>query len=168
MALAATTAHVSNLPAQIRPAPYALDAELHGSLAQMGGAFGLQTVTAYLAGGVCACVLILVAVRRLRFARRLTVASAVLLSAALLTWIVVVLPAGLEADRTRIASPSAMQALWPVLRDRWEYGHALSFGLQLCALCTLALSIVRRPERTTTANDERRGIEPMSGAAGAS
>lgn len=155
LALAATTTHVSDLPSQILPIQHALDAqlELQLGLARLGGALGIQSVTTLLIAGLFACAVLCVGLRSSPLARKWTGASAALLAAALITWIVVVMPVGREAERARIASPDLLRAVWPELRDRWEYGHALAFGFQLCALGALTLSVlVRRSERGSAAS----------------
>lgn len=154
IALAATTTHVSNVPSQIRPIEHAVDAQLHVVLANLGSVLGIQSVTTFLVAGLFTCGLLCVALRSRSLARKWTGASAALLAAALLTWIVVVLPAGREADRARTTSPDLLRAVWPELRDRWEYGHALTFGLELCALGALTLSVIVR-QREAAARAQR-------------
>jgi hypothetical protein len=39
-------------------------------------------------------------------------------------------------------SPRSVPGLWMQLRDRWEYGHATGFVLQLVGFCALVKSLL--------------------------
>jgi hypothetical protein len=38
--------------------------------------------------------------------------------------------------------PDSVAQLWMGLRNRWEYGHAAGFVLQLAGFCALVISLV--------------------------
>ena len=85
-------------------------------------------------------------VRRQRRALWLTlVAAVVLLLAFPVVFFWLVAPAN-AAFRGGIGDP--LPANWSTMRDRWELGHMLRFGLQLVGVGALVASVVwRAPER---------------------
>jgi hypothetical protein len=53
------------------------------------------------------------------------------------------------ADATRSA-PASVPQLWMRLRDRWEYGHAAGFVLQMLGFSALLVSVlVETPRRVS-------------------
>jgi hypothetical protein len=46
-------------------------------------------------------------------------------------------------------APASVPALWMQLRDRWEWGHAAGFVLQLAGFCALVVSVlIETPQRS--------------------
>ncbi len=89
---------------------------------------------------IIATVGLTVIVRRRRIVFWLTLAAAVaLLLAFPVTFLSLVEP----VNRVFLnASPSVPPANWTVLRDQWDFGHAIRFALQAVALSVLLVSVL--------------------------
>ena len=69
-------------------------------------------------------------------------AGAVLVTLAFVAWLALVQPVNSEAGAVMKANPQALPAAWVRLRTRWEYGHAVAFGIHLLGFIALATAIV--------------------------
>jgi hypothetical protein len=45
------------------------------------------------------------------------------------------------------SAPESVPGLWIQLRERWEYGHAIGFGIQLLGLSALVISVLIDPPK---------------------
>ncbi len=132
LALTMTSAHVLEMPRKLTLAPElyaAINSSLYRYFAIVGG---IYTIGAILAVGSLAW-----RVRGQRSARW-TLIAATAVAASFVSWLVLVLPVNREVAH----AGSAVVDTWTALRSRWEYGHAVGFGLMLAGLCTLVVGTV--------------------------
>lgn len=100
----------------------------------MGGAYQLTSI---MAAGVLAFL-----IRRHVAAFQWTLFAAVCLGLAFISWILLVSPVNSQIASALGRAPQSVPALWMGLRDRWEYGHATGFVLQLVGFCALVKSLL--------------------------
>jgi hypothetical protein len=108
----------------------------------------------YQVGGIVAAVVLAFLVRRHPASARWT-AAAVVLALSFVSWLILVAPVNDQVADALRAAPEQVPALWVRLRDRWEYGHAVGFVLQLAGFALLAWSVIAevpagRPRRGVT------------------
>jgi hypothetical protein len=136
LTLGLTWAHVLELPQRL-----GYDAELWTSLTEPNalyryfGVIGGPIEVAAVIGTIA----LAAALRRQHLAGRLALVAAVLHAAALAVWVTVVAPANAEIGTW---SASGIPADWTSWRDRWETGHAASFGLLLLGFVVLVLALL--------------------------
>jgi hypothetical protein len=137
LSLTMTSAHVLEMPQKMRLSP-ALYSEINGTLyrwfASVGGAY---TVLA-----IGAAWLLALSARKTRAVFAKASIAAMLMSAALVSWLVVVLPVNRSVASVLSRRPADLPATWALLRPRWEYGHVLGFVLSLAGFCVLAIAVV--------------------------
>jgi MFS family permease len=134
LALTMTSAHVLELPQKMAYTAEmyaAVNTTLYRYFAIVGGSYQIGSL-------VSAIVLTVLVYRTAAF--RWTLAGALLLVAAFVSWLILVLPVNREVAAALEASPQTVPALWMQLRDRWEYGHATGFVLHLAGFCALVVS----------------------------
>ena len=137
LSLATEWAHVLELPQKLR-----YDAQMYTAV--NGSLYRYFAI----AGGVCqigaiaAAFLLAFAIKRDRPVFTYTVAGALLLLAAFLAWLALVAPVNSQIAQALRLHPETVPALWTVLRNRWEYGHAAGFAIQLCGYLALLLSLI--------------------------
>jgi hypothetical protein len=137
LSLTMESAHVLELPQKL-----AYDAQMYaavnGSLykyfALVGGVYQI--------GAITAAFLLALALRGRQPAFAWTLAGALVLLAAFLVWLAVVEPVNREVAAALRLHPDTVPAVWSELRNRWEYGHAAGFAVQLLGLFALLMSIV--------------------------
>jgi hypothetical protein len=96
----------------------------------------------YQMGSMVAAALLAFLVRKRRPAFRWTLSGALLLLLAFGIWLVVVAPVNGEVAEALRSAPESVPAVWMRRRNRWEYGHAAGFVVQLVGLCALVLSVL--------------------------
>jgi hypothetical protein len=137
LSLTMESAHVLELPQKLRYDPQmyaAVNGSLYKYFAIVGGVYQI--------GAIVAAFLLTLAVRDRKTVLAWTLAGALLLLAAFVGWLGLVAPVnGQIADAVRL-HPETVPALWTTLRNRWEYGHATGFALQLCGYVALLISLV--------------------------
>jgi hypothetical protein len=136
LSMTAESAHVLELPQKMSydAVTYAaVNGTLYRYFAIVGGAY---QVTSIVAAGLLAFA------TRGRRSFRWALAGAVWLLLALGAWAVVVAPVNGEVSAALRSDPARVPALWMLLRDRWEYGHALGFVLQLLGFGALVVSVL--------------------------
>jgi hypothetical protein len=142
LSLTAESAHVLEMPQKLAydaKMYTAVNATLYKYFAIVGGSW---QVSAIIAAGLLA-----VATRGRRPAYGWTVTGAGLLLAAFMVWAAAVAPVnGTIADAIG-QQPASVPGLWMDLRNRWEYGHAAGFALQLLGLSALVISVVLETPR---------------------
>ncbi len=137
LALTMTSAHLLELPQKLDYAPTlyaAVNTTLYRYFAIVGGAY---TVTSILAAGMLS---LLVRHRGTTFPW--TVSGFAALLAAFVSWLVLVAPVNARIAAAVETHSDSVPALWQLLRNRWEYGHATGFVLQLLGLAALVVSIL--------------------------
>jgi len=137
LAFTMESAHVLALPQKMQydPAMYtAVNGTLYRYFAIVGGVYQVGSIVA---AGVLAYV-----VRNRRPAFPWTVLGAACLLLAFGIWLIVVAPVNHQIAEALRAAPESAPALWMRLRDRWEYGHAAGFVVQLVGLAALVISLL--------------------------
>jgi hypothetical protein len=137
LSLTMESAHVLELPQKLSydPQTYTLvNGSLYKYFAAVGGAYQI--------GAIAMAFLLALAVRHRRGAFAWTLSGALLLLGAFVAWLLVVAPVNGEIDAAWQAQPDAVPMLWTRLRNRWEYGHAAGFVIQLFGFAALLMSII--------------------------
>jgi hypothetical protein len=149
LALTMTSAHLLELPQKMQygPALYtAVNTTLYRYFAIVGGAY---QVTSIVAAGVLAFL-----IRRHAPAYHSTLFAAVCLGLALVSWILLVAPVNSQVAAALQRAPQSVPELWMRLRNRWEYGHATGFVIQLVGFGALVQSLL--------VEIPRRGMQPRT------
>ena len=137
LALTMESAHVLELPQkmQYNAQMYAaVNTSLYRWFAIVGGA--------YQVGSMAAAAGLAFLVRRHRPAFGWTLAGACCLMLAFVVWLSVVAPVNAEVAETLAAAPASVPEVWMRLRNRWEYGHAAGFVIQVIGFGALLLSVL--------------------------
>jgi hypothetical protein len=143
LALTMTSAHVLELPQKMQ-----YDAQLYSAVnttmyryfATVGGIYSMGSI---IAAGVLAFL-----VRKSRSVFRWTLAGALLLVLWFISWLTLVAPVNNQIAAALQSSPETLPALWMQLRERWEYGHATGFVIQLLGFCALVISVLADTPRS--------------------
>ncbi|HEX7010393.1 MAG TPA: hypothetical protein VF184_10450 [Phycisphaeraceae bacterium] len=145
--------HVMELPAKMMHPPQfyaAVNSTLYGAFGVIGAAV--------VVGGVAATAVLAWLVRQRRPAFRWTLAAAICFALSLAMWRILVYPVNAEAVRAWESvyaaeietlelevfrsPPEPVVQVWAQQRQRWEYGHATTFVIQLLGFGALAWSIL--------------------------
>ena len=138
LALTMTSAHVLELPQKMTYTPdmyAAVNTTLYRYFAIIGGPYQI--------GAIVSAIVLTLLLRGRRSIFRWTLIGTVLLTAAFVSWLILVLPVNQEVAAALDTSPETVPSLWRQLRDQWEYGHATGFALHLAGFCALVVSVVR-------------------------
>lgn len=143
LSLTMESAHVLELPQKMQYDAQmysAVNTTLYKYFAIVGGVYQLGAIV--LAGALA----FLVRKRKRAFAWTLT--GALCLALAFAIWLSAVAPVnGVVVEALR-AAPETVPQVWMALRNRWEYGHAAGFVVQLLGLAALFVSVlVETPKR---------------------
>lgn len=143
LALTMTSAHVLELPQKMQYDAHlysAVNTTMYRYFATVGGFYSIGSIVA---AGVLAFL-----VRKYRPAFWWALAGAVLLVLWFVSWLALVAPVNNEVAAALQSAPESVPGLWMRLRERWEYGHATGFVIQLLGLSTLVISVlVDTPKR---------------------
>ena len=137
LALTMESAHVLELPQKMHYDAQmysAVNTTLYRYFAIVGGVYQVSSI-------VAAAVLALL-VRKRRPSFEWTLAGALCLLLAFGIWLTVVAPVNGEVTKALGSAPASVPATWMRLRNRWEYGHAAGFVVQLIGVCMLLLSVL--------------------------
>lgn len=137
LSLTMESAHVLELPQKMQYDAQmytAVNGTLYRYFAIVGGA--------YQVGAIVAAVVLVFMVRGRKRPLAWTRAGALCLAAAFGIWLVVVSPVNEQIRAALQAAPESVPTLWMQLRDRWEYGHAAGFVVQLAGFCALVVSVL--------------------------
>lgn len=137
LALTMTSAHVLELPQKMQYDALmysSVNTTLYRYFATVGAFYTLGSI---LAAGVLACL-----VRKRRPAFRWALTGALCLLAAFGTWLAIVAPVNQAIAEALRSTPEAVPVLWMGFRERWEYGHAMGFVVQLLGFGALVISIL--------------------------
>lgn len=112
----------------------AVNTTLYRYFAIVGGTY---QVTSIVAAGVLAFL-----VRRHVPAYQWTLFAVVCLGLAFVSWILLVAPVNSQIAAALERAPQSVPGLWMRLRNRWEYGHATGFVIQLVGFGALVQSLL--------------------------
>jgi hypothetical protein len=137
LSLTMESAHVLELPQKMlydAPLYAAVNTTLYRYFAIVGGVYQLGSI-------VLAAVLAFL-VRTHRSSCRWTLAGGLCLLLAFGVWLTVVAPVNSQVAAALRDAPESVPAIWMQLRQRWEYGHAAGFAVQLIGFCALLISVL--------------------------
>jgi hypothetical protein len=137
LALTMESAHVLELPQKMKYDAHmyaAVNITLYRYFAIVGGM--------YQVGSIVAAAVLAFTVRKRWPSFGWTLAGALCLLLAFGIWLAVVTPVNREVTEALRSSPESIPVVWMRLRNRWEYGHAAGFVVQLVGLCALVLSVL--------------------------
>lgn len=137
LSLTAESAHVLELPQKLHydiQFYTAVNTTLYKYFAIVGGAYQIGAIVAVLA--------LVWLVRAHHHAFLWTLVAVLFLLAAFVVWLAVVAPVNSGVGQAWQSAPATVPDLWLRLRERWEYGHAAGFVLQLPGYVALAISVV--------------------------
>ncbi|MGH7930811.1 MAG: DUF1772 domain-containing protein [Candidatus Binatia bacterium] len=137
LALTMTSAHVLELPQKMQYDQQlysAVNTTMYKYFAIIGGIYSMGSIVV---AGILAYF-----VRKHRLAFRWALAGTLLLVIWFISWLTVVAPVNNQVAAALEATPEAVPALWMQLRERWEYGHALGFVIQLFGFCAIVISVL--------------------------
>jgi len=137
LALSPTSAHVLELPQKMQ-----YDAQLYSAVNTTMYLYFAIVGGVYSMGAIVAAVVLTVLVRRRRSAFRWTAAGAALYVLWFISWLTLVVPVNRAIGAAMQTAPAGVPALYMTLRPRWEYGHAVGFGLELLGFCALVVSVL--------------------------
>ena len=137
LSLTMESAHVLELPQKL-----AYDAQMYAAVNGSLYKYFAWVGGVYQVGAIVAAFLLVLMLRGRRPAFGWTLAGALLLLAAFVVWLVVVAPVNSEVAAALRLHPDTVPAMWTELRNRWEYGHAAGFVIQLLGLVALLTSIM--------------------------
>lgn len=143
LALTMTSAHVLELPQKMQ-----YDAQLYSAVnttlyryfAMVGGVYSM--------GSIIAASVLAFLTRKNGSVFGWTLAGALLLALWFTSWLTLVAPVNNQIAAALQSSPETVPALWMQLRERWEYGHAAGFVIQLFGFCALLISVLIDTSRT--------------------
>ena len=137
LALTMTSAHVLELPQKMT-----YDANLYAAVNGTLYRYFAIVGGVYEVGSIIAAIVLAVLVRRRSGAHRWAVLGAICLIAGFLSWVALVAPVNAHIAGAMRNAPATVPTLWTSLRDRWEYGHATGFVLQLLGFSSLLVSMI--------------------------
>lgn len=137
LSLTMESAHVLELPQKMQYDAQmysAVNTTLYRYFAIVGGFYQLSSIVA--------AIVLAILVRKRRAVFRWTLLGAVCLALAFGLWLTIVAPVNSEIANALQSVPESVPTLWMRLRNRWEYGHAAGFVVQLVGLSALVLSVL--------------------------
>ncbi|MEW6130638.1 MAG: DUF1772 domain-containing protein [Acidobacteriota bacterium] len=138
LALTMTSAHVLELPQKMQyDAEFyaAVNTSLYKYFAIIGGSYAIGAI---LSLGILTLIL-----RNHRRSFRWTLAAFMFFVLWFVSWLAIVQPVNNQIAQALQSSADSVPALYMTLRERWEYGHAIGFGLQLLGLMALIISVLK-------------------------
>lgn len=144
LALTMTSAHVLELPQKMQYGPQlytSVNTTMYRYFAIVGGVYSM--------GSIVAAVVLAILVRNNRPVFWWTLAGVVLLVLWFFSWLVLVAPVNNQVAAALQSAPESVPELWMRLRERWEFGHATGFVMQLLGFSALAISIIIETPRRT-------------------
>jgi hypothetical protein len=137
LSLTMESAHVLELPQKLQY-DAAMYAAVNGTLYRWFAIVG----AVYQLGSIVLAAVLAFLVRGRGASFRWTLAGALCLAAAFGLWAAVVARVNAEVATALRLEPASVPALWMRLRDRWEYGHAAGFALQLVGFSALLWGVL--------------------------
>lgn len=146
LALTMSSAHVLELPQKMQYEAQlysAVNTTMYRYFAIVGGVYSM--------GSIVAAVVLAFLVRNHRPAFWWALAGSVLLVLWFASWLSLVAPVNNQVAAALESAPESVPGLWMRLRERWEYGHAAGFVIQLLGFSALVISVViETPERVVS------------------
>jgi len=136
LALTMESAHVLELPQKMQYGAQmysAVNTSLYRYFAIVDGVYQVGSI-------IAAEVLAFMVRKRMTFT--LTLIGFFCLLLAFGVWLAVVAPVNSDVADALRSAPESVPMLWLRLRNRWEYGRAAGFVLQLVGFCALVLSVL--------------------------
>jgi len=157
LAMTMESAHVLELPQKMQYdwAMYtAVNAALYRYFAIVGGVYQI--------GSILAAIVLAFRVRKRGRTFPWTLTGALCSMLAFGVWLTVVNPVNGEVAEAFRTAPESVPAVWMRLRERWEYGHAAGFAVQLVGFAALLISVLVEtpkdgPVLGTPRGDQRNG-----------
>jgi len=137
LALTMTSAHVLELPQKMQ-----YDAQMYSAVNTTLYRYFATVGAFYTLGSILAAAVLAFLVRKHRPAFRWTLTGAICLLVAFGTWLTIVAPVNNEVADALRSAPESVPALWMRLRERWEYGHATGFIVQLLGFSALVIAVL--------------------------
>jgi hypothetical protein len=137
LALTMTSAHVLELPQKMQYEAQlysAVNTTMYRYFAIVGGVYSM--------GSIVAAFVLAFLVRNERPAFWWALTGAVLLALWFVSWLALVAPVNNQVAAALQSAPESVPGLWIRLRERWEYGHAAGFVIQLLGFSALVISVV--------------------------
>ncbi len=137
LSLTMTSVHVLELPQKMEYNAQmysAVNTTLYRYFAIVGGFYEV--------GSILAAIVLVFLVRKRRVAFWLTLAGALCLLLAFVTWLTIVAPVNNEVANALRLMPVTVPSVWMRLRNRWEYVHAIDFIVTLIGFSLLVLSVL--------------------------
>jgi Domain of unknown function (DUF1772) len=147
LALTMTSAHVLELPQKMQYEAQlysAVNTTMYRYFAVVGGVYSIGSIVA---AGVLACL-----VRNHRPAFWWALTGAVLLVLWFVSWLALVAPVNKQVAAALQSAPESVPEIWMRLRERWEYGHAAGFVIQLLGFGALVISVVVETPKRVVSN----------------
>ena len=135
LALTMTSAHVLELPQKMQYDQHlysAVNTSMYKYFATVGGFYCMGSIVA---SGVLTCL-----IRKRKSAFRWSVSGTLLLVLWFISWLTIVAPVNNQIAVALETAPETVPGLWMQVRERWEYGHAVGFGLQVVGFCAIVIS----------------------------
>ena len=142
LALTMTSAHVLELPQKMQYDQRlysAVNTTMYKYFATIGGFYSMGSIVA---SGVLTYLN-----RKRQPAFRWSLSGTLLLVLWFISWLTLVAPVNNQIAAALVSAPETVPALWMQLRERWEYGHAVGFALQLVGFCAIVISVLVEARR---------------------
>jgi hypothetical protein len=137
LSLTMESAHVLELPQKMQ-----YDAQLYSAVNTTLYRYFAIVGAVYQVGSIVAAAVLTFLVRKRRLSFGWTLAGALCLLLAFGIWLAIVAPVNSEVTEALRAAPESVPLVWMQLRNRWEYGHAAGFVVQVIGLSALVLSVL--------------------------
>ena len=137
LALTMESAHVLELPQKMK-----YDAQMYSAVNTTLYRYFAIVEGMYQVGSIVAAAMLAFTVRMRWLSFGWTLAGALCLLLAFGIWLAVVNPVNREVAEALQSSSESVPVVWMQLRNRWEYGHAAGFAVQVVGLCALVLSVL--------------------------
>ena len=137
LALTMKSAHVLELPQKMQYDQHlysAVNTSMYKYFATVGGFYSMGSIVA---SGVLTYL-----IRKRKPASGWSLSGILLLVLWFISWLTLVAPVNNQIAAALESAPETVPGLWMQLRERWEYGHAVGFALQLVGFCALVISVL--------------------------
>ena len=157
LALTMTSAHLLELPQKME-----YSAELYSMVNTTMYRYFAIIGGAYTVGSILSAAVLAALVRHRGAAFRWTTVGLAFLCLAFASWLALVAPVNQRIAAALERAPDTVPAMWQLLRDRWEYGHATGFVLQLVGFAALVVSVLVETPGGREPRDGNQGREDGS------
>lgn len=137
LALSLTSAHVLEMPQKLQ-----YDADLYAQVNTTMYRYFAIVGGIYSMGAIAATAVLTLLLRGRGATFRWTAAATGMYVLWFASWLAAVVPVNRRIAEAMSLDPGAVPMLWQALRARWEYGHAIGFGLEAFGFAALAISVL--------------------------